>query len=306
MITPFTADGAVDVPVLQALTEWYIASGVSGLFANCLSSEMYDLSDDERVLLARTVKLQAAGRVPVVACGTFGGSIEQQAAFINRMSLECDAVVVVTSQLAAQHESDEVWLSNTNALLNLTKCPLGLYECPLPYKRLLTPEIITWAASTNRFCFHKDTCCSVTSLREKIAAASSSPSPFRFYNANVETLLVSNSMGGAGFSGISANFYPWMHARLCSKDVTEHDAAAIQRFLSVAELVVCDGYPKSAKAYLALHDGFPIQEMTRVSPASKVAFNEVQRLHLMHLRELMGEVCSSLQHPITPIKPIML
>jgi hypothetical protein len=79
-------------------------------------------------------------------------------------------------------------------------------------------------------------CCSVTSLREKIAAASSSPSPFRFYNANVETLLVSNSMGGAGFSGISANFYPWMHARLCSKDVTEHDAAAIQRFLSVAEV----------------------------------------------------------------------
>jgi hypothetical protein len=34
---------------------------------------------------------QAAGRVPVVACGTFGGTIEQQAAFINRMALECDA-----------------------------------------------------------------------------------------------------------------------------------------------------------------------------------------------------------------------
>jgi dihydrodipicolinate synthase/N-acetylneuraminate lyase len=95
----------------------------------------------------------------------------------------------------------------------------------------------------------------------------SSPSPFRFYNANVETLLESNNMGGAGFSGISANFYPWLHARLCSSDVSEHDKAKIQRFLSVAEVcgmffffvhrfpsphtmqvVVCDGYPKSAKA----------------------------------------------------------
>jgi hypothetical protein len=34
---------------------------------------------------------KAAGRVPVVACGTFGGSMELQAAFINRISLECDA-----------------------------------------------------------------------------------------------------------------------------------------------------------------------------------------------------------------------
>jgi hypothetical protein len=35
--------------------------------------------------------VKAAGRVPVVACGTFGGSMEQQAAFINRMANECDA-----------------------------------------------------------------------------------------------------------------------------------------------------------------------------------------------------------------------
>lgn len=79
-------------------------------------------------------------------------------------------------------------------------------------------------------------CCSIPSLRLKIAAACSAPSPFRFYNANVETLLESNKMGGAGFSGISANFYPWLHARLCSADATEDDKAKIQRFLSVAEV----------------------------------------------------------------------
>ena len=41
---------------------------------------------------------------------------------------------------------------------------------------------------------------------------------------------------GAGFSGISANFYPWLHARLCSAGATEGDKAKIQRFLSVAEV----------------------------------------------------------------------
>ena len=38
MLTPFR-DGAVDYPALEALVEWYIAHGVSGLFAVCQSSE---------------------------------------------------------------------------------------------------------------------------------------------------------------------------------------------------------------------------------------------------------------------------
>ena len=52
MITPFVADGsAIDWVVLDKLVDWYIASGVTGLFACCLSSEMYELSADERVEL---------------------------------------------------------------------------------------------------------------------------------------------------------------------------------------------------------------------------------------------------------------
>ncbi len=95
-------------------------------------------------------------------------------------------------------------------------------------------------------------CCSVASIRLKIAAALSSPSPFRFYNANVETLLESNNMGGAGFSGISANFYPWLHARLCSSEVSEHDKAKIQRFLSVAEVcgTMCTVVPRLIRCRL--------------------------------------------------------
>lgn len=95
-------------------------------------------------------------------------------------------------------------------------------------------------------------CCSVASIRLKIAAALSSPSPFRFYNANVETLLESNNMGGAGFSGISANFYPWLHARLCSSDASQHDKAKIQRFLSVAEVcaMMCFIFPRLIRCRL--------------------------------------------------------
>jgi 4-hydroxy-tetrahydrodipicolinate synthase len=45
---------------------------------------------------------------------------------------------------------------------------LGLYECPDPYKRVLSPALLSWAAQSNRFVFHKDTCCTTDQIRKKI------------------------------------------------------------------------------------------------------------------------------------------
>lgn len=209
MITPFKPDrGGIDFDALQRLVDWYVASGVDGLFALCLSSEMYQLSSDERLALVRAVVAAAAGRVPVVACGAFGGPIEEQAAEVRRIGKEVDAVVIVVSQLAAPGEPDDVWIANAQKLLDLTaddEIPLGLYECPLPYHRLLSADMLAWAAKTGRFAFHKDTCCAKGPISAKLAAvrAAGEESPFKFYNANVATLKFSLEEGGNGFSGIS-------------------------------------------------------------------------------------------------------
>lgn len=45
------------------LIEWYIASGCTGLFAVCQSSEMYHMSNEDRLALAKHVVDQAAKRV---------------------------------------------------------------------------------------------------------------------------------------------------------------------------------------------------------------------------------------------------
>jgi len=305
MITPFVADGsAIDYGVLDSLIEWYIASGVTGLFACCLSSEMYDLSPDERLALARHVATKAAGRVAVVASGTFGGSVEEQAAFVVKMGAEVDAVVVMTCHLAGEDEGAEVWSANAEKLLSLTgDTPLGLYECPVPYKRVVTPAQLGWAARSGRFLFHKDTCCDTAEIKAKLEAVAGLETPFRFYNANVETIAYSNGLGGAGFSGISANFYPWLLVRACDPACSEPDRARIQRFLSVAEVVVCDGYPRSAKAYLAQYGTVPIGETCRKAAVKDIEYNEVQRLHFSHMKGLMEDICAALDEPVTPVTP---
>ncbi len=62
--------------------------------------------------------------------------------------------------------------------------PLGFYECPHPYKRVLDPETMAWCASTGRFIFLKDTCCDLAQIRAKLAvggrvSSSTTPTPRR-------------------------------------------------------------------------------------------------------------------------------
>jgi 4-hydroxy-tetrahydrodipicolinate synthase len=261
MLTAFKQDKAIDWAGMDALTDWYIAEGSAGLFAVCGSSEMYHLTPEERLALAEHVVKRAAGRVPVIASGTFGGPIAEQAAFVQKMAgTGVQAVVVLTNQIAAQDEDDDQWLKNAESLLSLTgSIPLGLYECPSPYRRTLSPELTRWAAETGRFLFMKQTSAVLDEVRAKCEAAAGTP--LRVFNAEATTLLDSLRAGGSGYSGIAANFYPALLARFCAQHQSE-DAAHLQALLNVLNVVVHTKYLPSAKCFLKLR-GLPIETVSR-------------------------------------------
>ena len=190
MLTPFTEENQVDYPALKELVEWYIENGVDGLFAVCQSSEMFKLTLEERAGIAAKVKEFAAGRVPVIASGHISDSLEEQ---IHELKLIAetgvDAVIMITNRMAAEDESDEVWISNTEKILEALPSDIrfGLYECPYPYKRVMSPKVTEWCASTGRFYFLKDTCCDAEQSREKLAICKDTR--LKLYNANTATLL---------------------------------------------------------------------------------------------------------------------
>src|SRR5687767_9718689 len=65
MITPFQQNGKIDLNGLSKLIDFYLAAGVKGLFANCLSSEMYHLDKEERLTLTQHVVRHVKKVVPV-------------------------------------------------------------------------------------------------------------------------------------------------------------------------------------------------------------------------------------------------
>jgi 4-hydroxy-tetrahydrodipicolinate synthase len=290
MLTSFTDDGAIDWSGVDALTDWYIAAGAAGLFAVCLSSEMYTLTPDERLALSRRVVAHASGRVPVIATGTYGGEIEEQAGFVRQMAdTGVAAVVVITSQMAAADEDAQTFRARCERLLELTApVPLGLYECPVPYKRLLSPEMAGWLAGTERFTYLKDTSCDLDAIQAKVEAIAGTP--LGLYNAHTPTALASLECGAAGVSPIAGNYYPELFARLC-QGCFEHPQGArdLQRMLTLMEGVARSRYPTAAKAFLQMR-GLPIGLVCRTQ---ELMLSADDGMLLQSLWEVAGRLSAS-------------
>ncbi|NHN31381.1 dihydrodipicolinate synthase family protein [Paenibacillus agricola] len=284
MVTPFTEANEIDYKALGNLIDWYIDRGVHGLFAVCQSSEMFMLSLEERVELTTFVKKHAAGRVPVIASGHVSDSLEGQIEEIKEISaVGIEAFVMVSNRLAAQDESDDIWKQNAEAILAaVPDISFGIYECPYPYKRLMSPELLAWCASTGRFLFLKDTCCNLEQIQAKLQAVSGSP--LKIFNANSATLLESLKIGAAGFSGIMANFHPELYAWLLNNWQSDPEQAAmLQNYIGISSMVEHQLYPVNAKYYLQEQGlGFTLQ--CRVKDAN--LFDAKDRLIMQQLRGL--------------------
>lgn len=249
MLTPFTDDNKVDYASLGRLVDWYIENGVAGLFADCQSSEMFFLTLEERVNIASFVKERAGGRVPVVASGHVSESLEDQAEELNAIAgTGADAVILISNLLAKEDEGDDIWLENLKKLLE--KLPqdvaLGFYECPYPYKRIISPELLKWCADTGRFYFIKDTSCDIGNIEKKLEQIKGSQ--LKLFNANSSTLLETLKMGCSGFSGVMANFHADLYVWLCENYESEpQKARLLADFLTMSSLIERQVYPVNAK-----------------------------------------------------------
>lgn len=253
MLTPFREDRSIDWEALDASVDWYVELGSAGLFAVALSSEMYDLSAEERDRLARRVVERAAGRIPVVVGSPVGGSAEAQADAVAAVAATgADAVVLISSQLTPLDAPERDWLRVVDTIVDRNPgVDLGVYECPLPFKRLPSLDAVRALAETGAFTFYKDTSHSVPVMTERIRAMEGSR--LRLYNAAIGSLTPSLRAGAAGLSGYAANLYPdlldWLIRHV--DDAERADAVtAIQRLLTIAEHAVNLRYPTSAKVLL--------------------------------------------------------
>jgi 4-hydroxy-tetrahydrodipicolinate synthase len=265
MISSFNDDLTLDVDGIARLTEMYIQAGAVGLFANCLSSEMYELSREERLTLIDTVVKTAKGRVPVVATGTLEGSIEEMAQFSKEIyALGIQAVIVLNNQMVKENESDALFLQHMHHFMELTPgIPFGIYECPSPYKRLISPEVLEDLLPSGRLVYHKDTSLDFTKVANRIRMAQGYN--FGLYDAYMGHAVAVLKAGAMGLSCIQGNYFPELIVWLCenfNQVGKEKQVEEVQKFFNDNMDVMHDVYPTSAK-YALQKRGFKINLATR-------------------------------------------
>ncbi|MCR5537097.1 MAG: dihydrodipicolinate synthase family protein [Succinivibrio sp.] len=292
MLTPFTQDNQVDYQALADLTEWYIKNGCSGLFSDCQSSEMFFLSLPERVKIAKTVIDAAKGRVPVIVSGHISDKVEDQITEMQAIAeLRPAALIFITNRFATEQQSDAVWRENCEKVMNALPAdlPLGLYECPYPYKRLISDENLKWCAKTERFYFVKDTCCDLELIKHRLDIVKGSV--FKIYNANTTTLLDSLKAGCAGFCGVMASFQMDLYAWLCSH-LDDPRAVKLQHLLTITSLIERQCYPVNAKYYLKTYEGLNLTTVCRTRKDSELT--ATFKDEVAQLKDLTAEVRQSL------------
>jgi 4-hydroxy-tetrahydrodipicolinate synthase len=228
---------------------------------------MFSITEDERLELTQHIVKYVNGRVPIVATGSFGLSIEDKAAFTRKIyNTGIDAVILITGHFARIEDSDETLLENFDQFFNLTSnIPLGMYECPAPYKRIIKADVFRQLLSADRLVYHKDTSIELEQVKAKLDILKETGNKLEFFDAHTPNAMYSLQMGATGMSSISGNFYPevlvWMVDNANNPDKQE-EVKWLQAELSRVDPLIHIAYPMSAKYFLQKR-GLPVRLISR-------------------------------------------
>jgi 4-hydroxy-tetrahydrodipicolinate synthase len=262
MITPFDENLQVDFGAYRAMLAWYLERRAGGLYANCLSGEMFHLTPVERLLLAREAVQAAGGRLPVAATGNLGATFDEHLHHCRQLAQAGVNVVMLVVPEFYDQEADLERYYMTVA--ELVPAPLGLYECPAPRPFHLSVGLVSRLARSGRFVAYKETSCNLEKIKAHLRACAGTP--LALLQANTPYLLEAVRAGAPGAMSIASIWLPELVAEVIEL-AQRGDPAAEARHarLCALELAQRSVHPLGSK-YLLCKRGLPLPVFGRSGP----------------------------------------
>lgn len=265
LVTPFQADGSIDVDGLRRLIDWHIGQGTSGLVIAGTTGEASTLSFDEHTRLLREAVSHAARRIPVMA--GVGANATAEAIALARMARDAGADSMLSVVPYYNKPTQEGLLRHFLAQADATDLPLVLYSVAGRTVVDLSLETILKLAAHPNIRGIKDASGDMVRAQD---IASVVPDRFALYSGDDFTTLPYLVMGGWGVISVTANVVPQWVSGLCTC------AAA-------GDLV------EARRLSRVLH------------PLTQVLFCETNPIPVKHAVSLLGMVGADLRLPLTPL-----
>lgn len=273
IVTPFTADGAVDFPALRALVEWQIAEGIDFLVPCGSTGEAQTLDDRERERVVATVVEAAAGRVPVMAGATNNDTA--RAVEETRRMCRVGADYILSANPYYNKPTQTGLYRHYAAVADASTKPVCLYNIPSRTAVNLQADTALKLAEHGNIIAIKE---SSGDLHQVMQLLAGRPDRFSVISGDDWLALPIIAIGGDGLISVTANEVPRavgdMVRALVSGDL-ERGRRAHYDLLPLMDANFIETNPAPVKA--ALHAMGKIQNVLRLPlvPATDATYAEV-------------------------------
>ena len=247
MLTPYFEDRTIDYATYEKYTEWQVSQGVDHLFAVCGSSEMTQLTLEERLKLA-TLTAKHKGNTTIVATANIEATLEENIEEIKKMEQTgVDGLVLTTKGLG---DDDDKIVDYITKLLDVASLPVFLYEFPGFRPHLMSGKAYGELAKTGKIWGIKDTTSTFEGIKDKIDNKYDST----IIQANMPFLWDSYVAGARGVMATPTScggaFFQRFHEAFVSGDMK----LAEQRYNEIILLdnAIDSGFNASAKELIRL------------------------------------------------------
>lgn len=270
IVTPFTADGAVDYPALERLLDFQINNGTDAIIICGTTGESSTLSEEEHSqVIAHTVNY-VNHRVPVIA-GT-GSNDTQTAIMLSKQAEEdgADAVLLVTPYY---NKATQNGLKlHFKAIAEAISIPVVLYNVPSRTGCNIQPETAVWLArNVENIVAIKEACSNITQIGHLFAIANGD---IDVYSGNDDQVVPILSLGGKGVISVLSNIAPQQTHDMVQKYLDGDVAGSAKIQLDAMNLVnalFCEVNPipvKKAVELMGLCGGGVRLPLTEIEPAN--------------------------------------
>lgn len=203
LVTPFNADGSVDLGRLRELADWHVENQTDGILVLGTTGETASTTLEEDIVTVRTVIDQVHGRIPVIAGSGSNSSAMQQHKSVLYSEMGADALLCISPYYVKSNEEGMYrhFLMSAEA----ASAPIILYNVPGRTGCKISPEVV------RRLSTHPN----VMGIKEasgdmgyamKIARYLSDD--FAMYCGNDDITVPLLSVGASGVISVWANIMP--------------------------------------------------------------------------------------------------
>lgn len=251
LITPFAADGAVDVEMLARLTDRMIEGGVHGVAPLGSTGCLPYLSDGEREAVTETVCGCAKGRVPVlvgVSSLTTDGTIHHA-----RFAEKAGAAAVMVLPVSYWKLTDDEIFRHYERVAGAVSVPVMAYNNPATGGIDMKPEFLARLMEISNITMVKE---STGDIGRMVKLMQLTDGRAAIYNGHNPMALAAFAVGAKGWTTASAHLVPRLvvefHEAVVERDDLSAARALFMRLQPLLDFIVKGGLPRTVAAGLGM------------------------------------------------------